>query len=236
MKTPIIGIPLDSQESGGYSTFPWCALRENYLSSITQCGGLPIALSHEQSFAHNYLDMIDGLLITGAGFDIDPALYGETIKHPTVRTNPKRTNFEWLMIKGALERNMPILGICGGLQLINIVLGGTLIQHIPDIPTSIEHFNSTLTANLPCHFIDIEKDTLLFKAVNIAQMNVNSRHHQAVKTIGAHVIINARSQDGLIEGVEYTKHPFCMGVQWHPEFFIDPQDQAVIRAFIKAST
>lgn len=236
MEGPVIGIPMDYQESGGYSRFPWYALRENYLSSVEKVGGVPLSLFNESRLINRYLDMIDGLLITGAGFDIDPILYGSIFRHETVRTNPKRTSFEWEILKGALDRKMPILGICGGQQLLNVVLGGSLIQHIADeVPNHIPHFVPQITANSPCHKVTIIETSLLFKIVETSSMHVNSRHHQAVKTVGEHVIINARAEDGVIEGIEYTKHPFCVGVQWHPEFQVDQKDGVIIEAFVNAA-
>lgn len=235
MTYPVIGVPMDYQESGGYSSFPWCVLRENYLSIVSGAKGFPVALFHDKSLVDNFLDMIDGLMITGAGFDIDPALYGETNVHSTVTVNPKRTSFEWLMIQGALKRGMPILGVCGGAQLINVVLGGTLIQHIPDVSNKVEHFSQSITADLPCHLVDIAPESRLFNIVNKSQMHVNSRHHQAVKVTGKNVVVNARSQDGLIEGIELVDYPFCIGVQWHPEFCVDNQDENIIVAFVQAA-
>lgn len=226
---------MDYQDSGGYSSFPWCVLRENYLSSISQAKGLPIALFHDKSLIDYFLDMMDGLLVTGAGFDIDPALYGEANVHSSVKINSKRTSFEWVMIQGALKRKMPILGICGGAQLINVVLGGTLIQHIPDVSMQIDHFMPTITADLPCHKVDINPESHLFKIVKKTQMHVNSRHHQAVKVTGKDLIVNARSLDGLIEGIELMNYPFCIGVQWHPEFCVDSQDEQIVVAFVQAA-
>jgi putative glutamine amidotransferase len=236
MKKPIIGIPLDYHHSGGYSKFPWYALRENYLESIIKVGGIPVAIVNNALLIDDYLHMIDGLLITGGGFDVDPVLYGEMDRHETVNTNPKRTQFEWEIIVRAIELKMPILAICGGEQLLNVVLGGTLIQDIPDnFPSDTSHFSPQIPANMACHKIIIQTDTKLFEVVKTKEMRVNSRHHQAVNTLGQDVIVSARAEDGLIEGIEYGPHPFCLGVQWHPEFFVDDQDEAIITAFIEAS-
>ncbi len=236
MRKPVIGVPMDYQTPGEYSNFPWYALRENYLENIEKMGGVPLGFLNEESLIDAYVNMIDGLLITGAGFDIDPALYGDVLRHPELTTNPKRTHFEWKMIEKALTNNIPILGICGGQQLLNVVLGGKLIQHIPsDFESDISHFCPQKPANTPCHKVTIEKDTKLFEIVGISQMYVNSRHHQAVKMVGKDVIINARAEDGLIEGIEYTNHPFCIGVQWHPEFSIDLKDDSIIESFVAAS-
>ena len=132
MKRPVIGITLDSEAPGGYSNLPWYALRENYADAVTAAGGLPLPLPHEPDQAGDYLELIDGLVITGGAFDVDPTLFGAGERHPTVITKDRRTAFELAVTRGAIERDMPVLGICGGQQLLHVVLGGQLIQHIPD--------------------------------------------------------------------------------------------------------
>ena len=130
MPRPVIGITLDSEDPGGYSNLPWYALRENYASAVTRAGGLPMALPHETDEAEEYLAHLDGLIVTGGAFDVDPALFGAGERHPTVITKDRRTAFELAVTKGAIARDMPVLGICGGQQLLHVVLGGALIQHI----------------------------------------------------------------------------------------------------------
>ena len=132
MNRPVIGITLDAEPPGGYSKFPWYALRANYCAAVAAAGGLPLPLPHEPELAAEYLARIDGLVVTGGAFDVDPALFGADSRHPTVKTKDRRTAFELAMVRGAHAADMPVLGICGGQQLLNVILGGTLIQHIPD--------------------------------------------------------------------------------------------------------
>lgn len=140
MLQPVIGYTLDHETGGGYSKLPWYAIRENYLHSAIDQNALAIALSHKPEQASAYLDLMDGLVIIGGDFDIDPALYGDTSTHETVRLKETRTAFEWAITEQAIARGMPVLGICGGQQLLAVVLGGTLIQHIPEaINTDIAH-------------------------------------------------------------------------------------------------
>jgi putative glutamine amidotransferase len=146
-----------------------------------------------------------------------------------------RTQFEYGMVRGALAKNIPILGICGGQQLLNVVLGGTLIQHIPD------HFTtSTIAHEQPNprheigHSVNIIEHTLLSHIIQHPTIHVNSAHHQAVGKIAEGAVINAIAPDGVVEGIEYPAHPFCLGVQWHPEFFVTPADSAIYAAFIAA--
>ncbi len=235
IKKPLIGITLDSRSPGGYSKYPWYALRENYCSSVTKAGGVPFPLTHDLSLVDDYLSLIDGLVITGGGHDIDPLLYGVQERHPKVVLNPQRTSFEMEITRVALDQNLPVLGICGGHQLLNVVLGGTLIQHIPDeIPHCLEHIQE-LPQHTTNHTIKILKGTFLHQITRREELSVNSTHHQAIKDLGNDLTVNAVASDDLIEGIEAPKYKFCLGLQWHPEFLITPQESTIFKAFIEAS-
>lgn len=231
---PVIGITLDSEEPGGYSKFPWYALRQNYCSAVSQAGGLPLPLPHLPDLAQAYLDRIDGLIVTGGAFDVDPALFGAATRHDTVVLKRDRTRFEMAMVNGALERDLPILGICGGQQLLNVVLGGTLIQHIPDeVPGCLAHEQPN-PRDQAGHDVAIVPGTRLADIVGSLRIAVNSAHHQAVKAVAPGCVVNAHAEDGVVEGIEHPSRRFCIGVQWHPEFTISPADAALYGAFIKA--
>jgi len=231
---PCIGVTLDSEGPGGYSKYPWYALRENYAAAIVAAGGLPVALPHHADLAAAYLDRLQGLVVTGGAFDVDPALYGDGERHATVTLKEDRTATEFSLVAGALARDMPVLGICGGQQLLAVAFGGSLIQHIPDaIENALEHEQSN-PRHEPGHPISVTPGTLLHRIVGATRMNVNSAHHQAVRGAGPHATVNATAPDGVIEGVEDSRYRFALGVQWHPEFFIDPGDQKIFAAFIAA--
>jgi putative glutamine amidotransferase len=235
MTRPVIGITLDSEEPGGYSKLPWYALRENYADAVTAAGGLPLPLPHEPDRAEDYLNLIDGLVITGGAFDVDPSLFGAGDQHPTVITKDRRTAFELSVTRGALERDMPVLGICGGQQLLHVVLGGQLIQHIPDeVPEALAHEQPN-PRDEPGHGVAVKPDTLLHRIVGRDSLEVNSAHHQAAKGEPDGVVINAVAPDGVIEGIEATGKSFCLGVQWHPEYGVSAGDSAIFDAFIKAA-
>lgn len=231
----VIGITLDYEEGGDhYSKLPYYALRENYCSAVSRHGTIPVPLTHELSCVDSYAKMIDGLLITGGAFDVSPELYGESKVHEKVHRKDNRTRFEWDITQKMLDAKKPVLGVCGGEQLLNVVLGGTLIQHIPDaVPNALEHEQKNPRSE-PGHEVSIVKGTLLHKVVGSDRMAVNSAHHQAVAQPAPGCIVNARAPDGVIEGIEWPEHPFCLGVQWHPEYEVTPADQKIIVAFLEA--
>ena len=233
-KRPIIGVTLDSEQPGGYSKYPWYALRQNYTDAIVAAGGLPMALPHDAALAADYLDRIDALVVTGGAFDVDPALYGDGDRHATVTLKEGRTAAEMALTQGALARDLPVLGICGGEQLLAVALGGTLVQHIPDsVADALEHEQPN-PRHEPGHPVAVVAGTLLHRIVGATEMQVNSAHHQAVRAPGPHAVVNATAPDSVIEGLEDTRYRFCLGVQWHPEFFIDPGDRRIFDAFIAA--
>ena len=235
MAHKVIGLTLDHEPPGGYSQYPWYAIRENYCSAVAHAGGLPVLLPHDPERAQNYLDTIDGLVVTGGGFDVDPALFGAAIRHPSVKTKDRRTAFELAAARGALARGMPVLGICGGAQLIAVALGGTLVQHIPDeISDALPHRQSN-PRDEPGHSVRIVPGTLLHRITGASSLAVNSAHHQAVKTAGPGVVIDALAADGVVEGIEDPHRRFCLGVQWHPEFELSDGDRRIFRAFVEAA-
>jgi putative glutamine amidotransferase len=231
---PLIGVTLDHEPAGGWASLPWYALRQNYADAIAAVGGVPLALPHHADLAEDFLAALDGLVITGGAFDVDPALYGGGEMHATVTLKQDRTASELALTRGALARNLPILGICGGEQLLAVVLGGTLIQHIPDdIADALAHEQPN-PRDEPGHKITVTETTLLHKIIGSTTMNINSSHHQAVKTVGRGRI-NAVAPDGVIEGIECGEYKFCLGVQWHPEYFIDQGDRKIFAALIEAA-
>ncbi len=233
MKTPVIGIILDSEDEGSFSPYPYYALRKCYFNSVAQAGGLPIALPYvNKAMLKKYFDMIDGLLIPGGGFDIPPQMYGDSEIHHTVTMKPDRTNFEAEITKMCLDADKPILGVCGGMQLINVVTGGSLHQ---DIPTHIEGAlnHKVKDRKTIAHKVKVKAGTLLHKIVGDAEIGTNTSHHQAIKQPGK-CVINAYADDGIVEGLEIPEHKFCLGVQWHPEHIVTDADFKIIKAFVDA--
>jgi putative glutamine amidotransferase len=234
MPQPVIALTLDYEQPGGYSKLPWYALRENYCAAVVRAGGLPILLPHEPDQVAAYLDKIDGLVVTGGAFDVDPALFGATSRHAAVTTKDRRTQFELAITRAALAADKPVLGICGGQQLLNVALGGTLIQHIPDeVPGALAHEQPNPRTE-PGHSVVVAPGTLLHRITGAAELAVNSAHHQAVKDVAPGMVVDAVAADGVIEGIEDPRHRFCLGVQWHPEYAISRGDEAIFAAFVAA--
>ena len=228
MNKPLIGITLDYEKKKTYSKFPWYAIRANYLTSISTFNILPIPLFHEIKFANNYSKMLDGLIITGGDFDINPKLYNQP-KNGAKNLKSKRTNFEIKIYNKFLSLNKPILGICGGAQLINVASGGTLIQDLKKIPINHEQINPR---NQTSHSISIEKKSKLYKICRKRKFYVNSAHHQSILKVSNDFIVSAIAKDGVIEAIEHKKHRWCIGLQWHPEFLITKEDSMIFKDFI----
>lgn len=232
---PLIGLTLDLETGKTYSKFPWYAIRENYCSSISKLGGIPIPLVYDNNSINTILEKIDGFIITGGAFDIDPAYFSEKKKFSNVITKTNRTNYEIKLCCEVLKKNLPLLGICGGQQLLNVIYGGSLIQDIKrEVKTSINHEQKN-PRDQTSHSVSIVDKTNLRNIVSKKKIKVNSAHHQAVKTIGLGLSVNALAEDGIIEGIEDRKLDFCIGVQWHPEFLIEKSDKEILKKFISKS-
>jgi putative glutamine amidotransferase len=234
MSRPVIGITLDSEDPGGWSPMPWYALRKNYGEAVAAAGGIPVLLPHHPELAQGYLDLLDGLVVTGGAFDIDPALFGVATRHATVKVKSARTGFELAVLTGALERDLPVLGICGGEQLINVALGGTLIQHIPDAVEGCLAHEQPNPRTEPGHDVALVAGTRLAAIAGADRIAVNSTHHQAVDRVAPGCVANALAADGVIEGIEAPGRRFCIGVQWHPEYHVGEADARLFRAMIEA--
>ena len=227
MKKPLIGITLDSEKKRTYSKFPWYALRENYLSSVIKLNVIPIPLVHDRKLTKDFIRILDGLIITGGDFDIDPKLYNKA-RVGSQKIKNKRTKFELSIFNKFLETDKPILGICGGCQLINVAVGGTLIQDLKKNPINHEQINPR---NQTSHDININTNSKLYKICKKRKIKVNSAHHQSIKKIGKNLIVSALAKDGVIEGIEHKTHKWCMGLQWHPEFLITQADINIFQNF-----
>ncbi len=233
---PRIGIVLDHDTRPLYAAYPWYALRENYITSIERHGGMPILIPYCTPHIERYLDLVNGLLIPGGDHDIHPQHYQEDTLHPRTCVKAHRTDFEFMVCEHALKRDLPVFGICGGMQLINVLLGGTLHQHLPEnLDSDISH-QQTIPKHQVSHGIEVVPGTKLYDLnTRKTKAEVNSTHHQGLKTLGVGLVASAYAPDRLVEAIEHPDYRFCLGVQWHPEYQTTALDQAVFRAFVQAS-
>ena len=239
MKKPIIGISLDFQndnEEYSYAKFPWYALRANYSDAVSDAGGFPIMLPFDESSIDEALDLIDGLIVPGGDWDIDPAFFGQKIMSDTVLINHRRTAYDMKLMQKALGRDMPVLGICYGMQLMNVLAGGSLIQDLPSFRRTDINHEQPHPKNTLWHDIDIVKGTKLWEiAGRDTYAKVNSTHHQAIDQLGKNIIVSANARDGIIEAVESAIHRFAVGVEWHPEYQSIDLDKNIFKELVKAS-
>lgn len=213
-------------------------LRQDYVRCVEQAGGVPLVLAPGRpEHAEAILDSLDGLLLSG-GADVDPALYGEASHAKLRRVIPERDAFEIALCRAALQRDLPVLAICRGQQVLNVACGGSLVQDIPSqLDGTVDHDPKQERA-LPAHGVRIESGSRLRAILGRDEAPVNSFHHQAVKDLGADLVVSARSlEDGVIEGIEAPARRFVVGVQWHPESFWREPERfgALFRAFAEAS-
>ena len=197
--------------------------KPDYLKSLERAGGEPLVLKPERDMLPNALDQCDGVLLAG-GADVDPLRYGDAERHSTVEIDAVRDEYEIGLTRHALDRNLPLLAICRGVQLLNIVAGGTLVQDIPtSLPTSLAHRRPkpARVKKARAHDVAVVPGTrlaeLLAHAARNGHVAVNSRHHQSVKTVAPGFVVSATAPDGIVEAIERAGRGFCVGVQWHPE-------------------
>jgi len=218
-----------------------CRKLEDYRQAILHVGGEPRVLDPSMPI-EQALAGIDGLMLTG-GDDVAPSRYGEEA-HPTVvEAEAGRDEFEIGLINSARARQLPILAICRGVQMLNVACGGTLIQDIPSQLTGALAHSLPVPPNLAyslAHEVWVEKDSLLSKLMRERLADdtceVNSRHHQAVKDVAHGFRVSATAPDGVIEAIEDPAAAFCLGVQWHPEnFFRTGEFRSLFEGFVEAA-
>ena len=235
---PIIGLNMSNNIEDRAN--PSMKIYDDYIDAVTAAVGIPMLLpqlENEQDIVP-MLSVCDGFVLIG-GYDYDPLMWGENERHPSVQLcEPRRLKFDLILIKQLLETRLPILGICGGHQLINIGTGGTLCQDI----FSDRDFSSILNHRGPknetIHEVTTVPGSRIERITGVRTLAVNSTHHMAVKTIGEGLLVTARSSDGCIEAIESTDPArFILGVQWHPEALIRiKQHLDIFRTFVAQST
>lgn len=205
-----------------------------YIDAVIQAGGKPILLPliKDQDQAKKTLATIDGLVMTG-GEDVDPSYYHEVPDKNLEAVNSKRDQSDYVLLNAALEEEMPVLAICRGCQVLNILCGGTLYQDIPtQYHTNILH-RSLDQVDFVYHDIDISKGSQLADIMGVETLKVNSWHHQSIKDLGKGLKVVATAKDGIVEAVEKEDAAFVMGLQFHPEWHIKNGDTKFLPIFEK---
>jgi putative glutamine amidotransferase len=195
-----------------------------------------VLLPHAREAAPAYLALLDGLVVTGGAFDVPPELYGEAARAGLGPTKPERTVFEKDVLEAALAARLPVLGVCGGMQLLNVVRGGTLYQDLR-AEAGIAGHEQPPPKDVPSHDVAVQPGSQLAALVGLDPLRVNSTHHQAVRDPGAGVLVSARAPDGVVEAIELPDLGFALGVQWHPEAMLahEPRHAAIYRGLVAAA-
>lgn len=234
MQKPLIGV-LPQYSINDH----WIISSPGYTKAVQAAGGVPIILPLFSTVNDLLilLDRLNGILLTG-GPDINPLLFGEET-HPECRVIiPERDVLELSLLPVVMERGIPILGICRGIQTMAVACGGTLIQDIrSQSPSAIGHYQNAAN-EVMTHHVNIQKDSLLYDIVKKTRVKVNSFHHQAVKNLGDSMVVTGLADDGIIEAVEIQHYSFFLGLQWHPEmlYLQDKNSFLIFQAFLSAAT
>lgn len=240
--SPIIGIPCRQDTSGIYNGRPINAQNTAYINAVIQAGGIPllIPLDLDEAALRTVFDRLDGVLLAGGG-DIDPAYYGE-VPHETVsRIEVERDKLEMVITRWAAKERKPLFGICRGIQVMAVAVGGTLWQDVPSqLPEVAQqpytHGNWHEPRDTVTHETSLSADSRLAKIVDGDVIPTNSLHHQAVKDLPEPYQVIGYAPDGVIEAIDLPDHPFFCGVQWHPEELVGSQESArrLFSAFVEA--
>ncbi|MBD1911773.1 MULTISPECIES: gamma-glutamyl-gamma-aminobutyrate hydrolase family protein [unclassified Leptolyngbya] len=223
MRSPIIGITTYSRSEAGEFTLPAA-----YIDAVQLAGGLPLLLPPLQADPTPFLEVIDGLIFAGGG-DIAPERYDGDHHHTIYLVDEERDNFELALAQQVLQRDIPVLGICRGMQLLSVATGAALVPHVPDVYGDQVAHRLDNPRRPITHPAQIEAETRLAKILQVTNLVVMSWHHQAVRTLPDCWQAAARADDGVVEAVEHRHHPWLVAVQWHPE--LSPQDPVHQRLF-----
>ena len=237
MNAPLIGIT--TYRTTNESNIPIMALVENYVQAISQAGGLPVLvpLGLPEDSLRDMLARLDGILFSGGG-DIDPGIYGAETTPEVKSVDPDRDRVEIQLVRDVVSDGLPFLGICRGIQVINVALGGTLYTHIADQhPQALEHtYYPDWPRDYLAHIVEVAPESHLAAILGTTTPETNSLHHQGVRDLAPGLRATAWTSDELIEAFELPEHPFGLAVQWHPEWLtVHAPMRALFRAFVEAA-
>lgn len=235
---PVIGIVSDFVYTAANPS-GHCKVNVGYIDAILTAGGLPLVIpsmvKDHFSELHSYLDMVSGIVICG-GKDLDPRRMGQPVSSLVKPMAERREASDRFILNEIVERQLPLLAIGSGMQLLNVYMGGSLFTHLPiDCPKAFPHFDQSGGPHR--HMVDVEPNTDLEEIYGTLELRVNSTHHQAVNQVGKRLRVGARSPDGIIEAIESTdENWFCIGTQWHPEdATASALDRQIFDVFVQAA-
>lgn len=228
-RKPIIGItPTPTTTELPHGTFYRFAIADGYTTAVERAGGVPLVIPPQAGNIDDILSVVDGLIFSGGG-DIDPARFGDDSTHEkTGGIDQGRDDLELNLVAAAIDRDIPVLCICRGIQVLNVALGGTLIQDVPDeFSHEFEHRQQAngIPSFDPGHEVEVVPGTLLASTYGADSIAVNSFHHQGLKDVAPALRVNATAPDGLVEAVDHPGKSWVLGVQWHPEMMHRHHDQ-----------
>lgn len=239
MKKPVIGIVgnILFEQGGAFPGYKRAYVNNDYVEAVSNAGGVPVILPliSDKAAIKQQIKNVDGIVISG-GYDVNPLVYGEEPLQSLEFIYPERDEYDMQVIKEAVKLNKPVLGICRGLQILNVAFGGTLYQDLSLIKDcSIKHRQSSKPYAIG-HTVEIQNGTKLFDILG-EKIITNSFHHQAIKEVGSGLKVSARAKDGVIEGIEAEKG-FIIGVQWHPEMLAGKHVEmlGLFKELVKQST
>lgn len=240
MSKPIIGISASILiDNGDFAGYRRIYVNEDYAAAVIKAGATPLVLSinDEESVIDEYVNIIDGLILSG-GHDVDPREYKENPKPKLGQILPERDNFDLKLLKKAKEKNIPILGICRGSQLINVSYGGSLWQDLSYSDKDYIKHNQVYGPDMATHTIKLETDTKLYNIFKKDSLSVNSFHHQIIKDLGQGLKLAAQAPDGIVEAFEDPNYRFLIGLQFHPEMLHRVKDemQNLFNEFVKEAS
>ena len=240
-KRPVIGITALATRYIDPPHSPIYALNQRYIMAVEASGGAPLMVPPglDEASMRAIFERLDGLVLSGGG-DVDPSYYGESPHTALTEVNAERDRLDLSLARQAVEADKPVIGICRGVQVLNVALGGSLVQDIPtQQPDSLPHsFDGARVArDYTAHPVRIESGSLLREVMGVDEAGVNSWHHQSLKYIATGLAVVAQSPDGVIETVEMPGRRFVIGVQWHPEWLYDrqPEMKRIFEALVQAA-
>ena len=224
MRLPVIGITGYADRSARPPNVPVFAVARTYVRAVASTGGSPLIIPPylEEDLLRTAFEAIDGLILSGGG-DLHPSAFGEEDCGLLWRVDERRDRAELSLARWALTERLPVLAICRGIQTLNVSAGGTLVQDIPTQTQGALSHSCVAGRPLPtpAHRVRVEPNSRLAELIGAGDIDVNSAHHQAVKDVGDDLTPVAWAPDGTVEALESPEHPFCIGVQWHPEVMVE---------------